>query len=91
MKECPGLETGSVVQWLVFEVNAFYINLLVLAIQCCVYSSSVSSVKFIYDIKLVTRLQTLFKMKQGDETQKLGFEPIIINDHFLAEEQVAKI
>ena len=58
MREENGdFETGSIVEWIVFEIVAFYVNLLELTIQSLMYSNNTfKMVEFIYTVKLVTRI-----------------------------------
>ena len=56
MRECGKFETGSVIEWIVFEIVAFYVNIIELTVQCILYSYNLKAVKLIYNVKLVTRI-----------------------------------
>ena len=73
MEKTGPFETGSVVEWIVFELVAFYANIVELIIQSILYSTNTfKMVEFIYNVKLVTRIQTLFKLRENF-SDKLGF------------------
>lgn len=85
------MKTGDVVQWIVFEIVAFYVNIAELTVQSVLYSTQMSAIEFIYNIKLVTRIQTLFHLKAAENHKELEIQPVIINDNFKEQAQIDKI
>jgi hypothetical protein len=86
MTKNGNFDTGSVVEWIVFEIVAFYVNIVELTIQSIMYSTNTfKMVEFIYNVKLVTRIQTLFKLRSDEISEQLGFKLVIVNDDFQKE------
>lgn len=57
MTEHGNFDSGSVVEWIVFEIVAFYVFIVELIFQSIVYSSNtLNMVEFVYNVKLVTRM-----------------------------------